>query len=311
MFFSILVVLGAPFLGSESMSWELLKIPEYHSIFWQLRVPRVCLAFLAGAVLAVSGMNFQAIFQNILACPFTLGTSSAAAFGAISCIFLGLSFSIAGLDSVSFFAFLWASIAIFIIYTLASIKKNYSKTFMILAGVAINFFFSSMILFVQFLSDFTDSLRILHWLMGGLDIVGFKDIIHILPGTILGLGITILLRSELNLLSLGEEMALARGVNVRRVKGWLCFGTAMMVASIVSVCGPIGFIGIIVPHVGRWIIGFDHRHLWLMSFVLGGTFLVVCDVISHILLSPIVLPIGIVTSFIGCFFFVWLLVKQS
>ncbi len=314
-FLTLAVLFLAPFVGMEKISPVMLfrsNISEIaHSIFWKIRVPRVLIAFITGSALALSGMAFQAMFRNALATPFTLGVSSGAAVGAAIYVKMGFLVPLLGFAGQSISAFLGAILSISLVYGLTQIKKGFSSSTLLLAGVAVNFFFSSLILFLQYLSDFTHSFQIVRWLMGGFEIVGYKPLISILPLTIIGLIFISFNLNELNLLMLGEDLALSRGVAVKKVKTALFIATSLMVGSVVSVCGPIGFVGMMVPHICRLIIGTDHRHLAAATFLIGGTFLVLCDTIARTLIAPAEIPVGVITSMLGGPFFIWLLVRKK
>ena len=189
---SIAIVVAAPFFGMTNTGISLLldssdKIA--HDIFWKIRLPRVALGFLAGAALGISGMTFQALFRNPLATPYTLGVASGASFGAVSAILLGFSGSILGVTSVSFFGLGGALLATSGVYFFSRLSRRRNVTVMLLAGVAMSFFFSSLILLLQYLSDFTQSFRVVRWLMGGLEVVGFDAPLRLLPFVIVGLSL--------------------------------------------------------------------------------------------------------------------------
>jgi iron complex transport system permease protein len=312
----------APFLGMEPVPLRALwgDVEDYTKvdILWKLRIPRVILAFLAGTALATSGMTFQAMFRNPLATPFTLGVSSGAALGAALCIQWGWTFSILGIPSISLSAFVGAVASILLVYALTARTRGGSSTAtMLLAGVAISFFFASMILFLQYLSDFTRTYRMLRWTMGGLEnVVDFHDVLNLLPFVVSGCLIVWYFTHDLNMLTAGEEFSFARGVNVAGTKAMLFFAVSLMVGAVVAVCGPIGFVGLMVPHICRLLIGPDHRWLYPASWLFGGVFLVICDTAARIALfvivgSPAELPVGILTSLLGGPFFLWLLLARK
>lgn len=276
-------------------------------IFWRLRVPRVCLSFLAGAALAVSGMAFQAMFRNPLATPFTLGVSAGASFGAAIYLRFGLPLVILGVPGMSLSAFLGAILSVLLVYGFTRIKPGFSTATMLLAGVAISFFFSSLILFIQYLSDFTLSFRILRWLMGGLEVVGFETVLDMLPFVVTGSAIIVYLAHELNLLTTGEDLAVSRGVDTKKTKRLLFFATSLMVGGVVAICGPIGFVGMMAPHICRLLIGPDHRYLAPATLLFGGLFLTLCDALSRTLIAPAEIPVGVITALLGGPFFLWLL----
>ena len=311
---SVLALLVLPFIGMQHVPFRVLygAAPDSvaSKIFWGIRVPRVCLAFLAGAALALSGMSFQALFRNALATPFTLGVSSGASLGAALYVRLGLAFGLWGVSGITLFAFFGALGAIALVYTLTRVRRACSSATMLLAGVAVSFFFSSLILFLQYLSDFTHSFRIIRWLMGGVEAAGFGSVLTLLPFLLPGLLLVFLLVNELNLLTVGDEFALSRGTDVARVRKLLFLGTSLMVGGVVSVCGPIGFVGMICPHVCRLLIGPNHRLLAPASFLFGGLFLTLCDTLARTLVAPVEIPVGVITALLGGPFFLWLLVRD-
>jgi len=200
-------------------------------------------------------------------------------------------------------------LAIGIVYGLTRLKRDFSTGAMLLAGVAVNFFFSSLILLTQYTADLYDTFRILRWLMGGLQMVGFETPLQLLPFVLVGAFVTAVMVGELNLLTTGEELAASRGVAVKRVKTILFICVSVMVGVIVSVCGPVGFVGLMCPHICRLIVGADHRRLIIANFFFGGAFLVVCDTIARTAFAPTELPVGIFTAFLGGPFFLWLLIR--
>ena len=280
-------------------------------IFWRMRVPRVISAFIAGGGLAVSGMAFQAMFRNPLATPFTLGVASGASLGAALYVRLGLMFSVLGISGISISAFLGALLSISLVYGLTRLRQGFSTAVMLLAGVAISFSFSSIILFVQYMSDFASSFHIVRWLMGGIESVGFSTVQTVLPFVAVGVGVVAFLTSELNLLALGDDVAASRGVSIHRVKTLLFLATSLMVGGVVAVCGPIGFVGMMAPHMCRLVIGPDHRYLAPATAVFGGAFLTLCDTIARTIIAPAEMPVGVITSLCGGPFFLWLLLGGS
>jgi iron complex transport system permease protein len=309
------VVAAMPFWGMESVPFNALwggcNDPIKVDILWRLRIPRVILAFLAGTALSTCGMTFQAVFRNPLATPFTLGVSSGASLGAALCIQQGWTLSLLKIPCVSLSAFAGALVSIFLVYAL-TVRSRSSTATMLLAGVAISFFFSSLILFLQYLSDFTQSHRMLRWVMGGLEsVVSFHDVLTLLPFVLAGCLIVWYLLHELNLLTTGEEFALARGVNVAKTKILLFFAVSLMVGAVVAVCGPIGFVGLMAPHICRLLVGAEHRYLYPAAWLFGGVFLVICDTAARTIMAPAELPVGILTSLLGGPFFLWLLLARK
>ncbi len=178
---------------------------------------------------------------------------------------------------------------------------------MLLAGVAVNFFFSSLMLLIQYTANFYHTFRILRWLMGGLQMVGFDAPLRVLPFVLMSVVLLSVVAGALNVLTTGEDLAVSRGVNVDRLKKIVFFSMSLMV----SVCGPIGFVGLMCPHICRLMVGADHRKLLPATMLFGGAFLVICDTAARTVFAPTELPVGIFTSFLGGPFFIWLLVRSS
>jgi iron complex transport system permease protein len=312
---AVVFLVLSPFIGMKAITLDSIFSHDAGDIstmlFWKIRIPRVITAFCAGAALAMSGLAFQALFKNPLAEPFTLGVSSGAALGTALYLRAGIVCSIFRISGQTFSSFAGALIAILLVYGLTRVKKGFSTATMLLAGVAVSFFCSSLILFIQYMSDLTETFHIIRWLMGGFEIVGYSTLVNILPFFLFGNTIVFLLTHELNLMMAGEDIAISRGVNVKRIKTILFFATSLMVGSIVSVCGPIGFVGMMSPHICRLVIGPDHRFLTPATFMFGGLLLTMCDTLSRTIIAPSEIPVGIVTALIGGPFFIWLLVSGS
>jgi iron complex transport system permease protein len=312
---ALLVLATAPFAGIEHIGPSTLWSGDDAgklAIFWKIRLPRVATAFLAGAALAASGMAFQAMFRNPLATPFTLGVSSGAALGAALGIYFALSFSIVGIPATSWFALAGAMASIGLVYGLTRTRQGFSTATLLLAGVAVSFFLSSLILFLQYVSNPMEALAMLRWVMGGLDrVVGFDDVLSILPFAVTGSLIVLYLTHELNLITTGDELAVARGVEVDRTKQIVFFASSLMVGAVVAVCGPIGFVGLMAPHICRLLVGPDHRWLTPATLLFGGAFLVLCDTLARTVMAPTELPVGIITALLGGPFFLWLLLTRQ
>jgi iron complex transport system permease protein len=280
-------------------------------ILISLRVPRVLCAFAAGAMLSLSGMSFQALFRNPLATPFTLGISSGAALGAAIFIRLGLAFTFIGISGTSLAAFAGALLAVALVYGLTRLKGGFTTTTLLLAGIAISFFFSSLILLIQHLSGFEQSFRIVQWMMGSLAAADYSKLINLLIFLTGGGTLLLFLYREMNLLMVGEDIAVSRGVNVGRVKQLIFIAASLMVGGVVAVCGPIGFVGMMAPHICRLLVGADHRWLAPASFLFGGLFLAVCDTLARSAPSGAEIPVGIITAMLGGPFFIWLLLNRK
>jgi len=319
--FSILVflvlatLLAAPWVGSHSLDWGVLsRLGESDLdavIFWEIRVPRVLLAFFAGVGLSLGGVVFQAMFRNPLATPFTLGVAGGASFGVALWVHLGISFTLLGVSGVSLAALLGAMFSIALLYGIARASRNVSPMTMLLGGVAISFFFSSLIMLLQYLMDASHSFRVIHWLMGDMGRADAYAVLQVFPFVASGGMIAMYLRRELNLLSISDDLASSRGVNVERVRMVLFLAVSLMVAGIITVCGPIGFVGIMAPHICRLIVGANHRILVPSSALFGGVFLTLCDTLARSISDSAEIPVGVVTALLGGPFFLWLLFRKS
>lgn len=305
----IATVLVAPLVGSQTVTLHdvLRGEPTAASIFWQIRLPRVLLALLGGAGLAVSGLGFQTLFRNPLAEPYTLGISGGAALGAVIALrFEGGQFL--GFPLVALASFAGALGATALIVGLALRREGVETSTLLLAGVAVSLSCSAIILFLQYLADSTQTFRMVRWMMGGLSVVGYQEVLWLLPWVLGGSAMLLVLRWELNLLLTGEEMAASRGVDLARLRFQILIATSLMIGALVAVAGPIGFIGLIVPHILRRFVGHDHLFLVPACLLGGGAFLTLCDAGARTVMAPAELPVGILTALLGGPFFLWLLV---
>lgn len=309
----IVVTLVTPFFGMSIIDPSALLQPGSPDaeVFWSLRLPRTAASFLSGAGLAVSGMVFQAMFRNALASPFTLGVSSGASFGASFYFRFGTAVTVFGAMGSLGAALAGGFASMGLVYAITRARGGFSTSVMLLAGVIINFFFSSMVMFIQYCSNAQDSVQIMRWMMGSL--LGIESIRLLDLAFVVALG-CLFIRSisfELDLLMAGEEIASSRGVDVRATKTKAFVAASFIVATVVSIAGPIGFVGMMVPHICRMMLGWSHKVLLPASFVLGGCFLTLCDLLARTILAPAELPIGIITSMLGSPFFLWTLFKSN
>jgi iron complex transport system permease protein len=316
---AVVTCLLAPLVGSTSISLSRAfdrSIPFADNvdaqIFFIARMPRVLAGAVTGAALAAAGVVFQAMLRNPLATPFTLGVSAGASLGAMVAIILGTGLAVGPIAVVPMASLIGATIAAAIVYRLATMQdRAMSTTVLLLAGVTLNAFFSALILFVQYLADFAQVYRATRWLMGDLDVGSFQPILAALPLIVVAFAIFALLPSSLNLLSVGADAASARGVDVPRAQRLAFVSASLATAAAVSLAGPIGFIGIVVPHLVRLIVGVDHRIVLPASALFGAAFLVACDLGARTLLAPVEIPVGVVTAMLGGPFFLWLLIRRG
>jgi iron complex transport system permease protein len=277
------------------------------TVVLELRLPRVLLAALAGGGLAVAGTAFQALTRNPLADPAVLGVAGGASLGAVLGQLWGLEGSLAGTIGLSLAAFVGALVAASTVYLIAASGGSLPIQTLLLAGVITGLFFSAAITLVVSLVDFARLGGILHWLMGSLGTVGYRAVGVIAAGTAIGAAMIYAQARTLNLLALGEESALQLGVEAERVKRLVFVAASLLTGVIVAQTGPIGFVGLIVPHGVRLVVGADNRLLLPVAAGAGAAFLVLADALARLVVQPAELPVGVVTAFCGAPFFVYLL----
>ena len=300
---------GASGMGVGEVLLSLIKdTGRSHSIVWMLRLPRVTMAVLVGFGLGVAGSVFQVVLRNPLASPFTLGIGSAAGLGAVTMIvFLGAGHRI---YAVAGGAFVFSLFGAAVMIAVARVKRASSET-MILTGIALMFLFSAFTSLFQYMGTMQQVHEIVFWFFGSLSRAGWPEIA--LASCMILLPFPLLLRSawDLNILSYGDESALALGVNPERLRLWAVGAGSLVTAGCICFTGVIGFVGLVAPHISRMIIGNDHRFLLAGSGLVGGAILVAADLVGRTLWAPQVIPIGIMTSFIGVPFFFYLLIRRT
>lgn len=279
-------------------------------ILWEVRLPRLLLAFLVGASLAVVGVALQALLRNPLADPYILGISSGAALGAALALQFEFAWAIGGFSAVQLVAFIFAAATIGVLYRIAVADGRVPVQTLLLAGVIINAILSALILFITSLADSTSAFRLFFWLMGSLATLGYAGLGALAVCVLVGIGLLCAQGRNLNLLSLGEDPAQGLGLDVERVKRVIFVTTALLTGAVVAVSGLIGFVGMIVPHAVRMVLGPDHRLLLPASALVGGTFLAVADTVARSLLAPTELPVGVITALCGGPFFIYLLMSH-
>ncbi|HSG99569.1 MAG TPA: iron ABC transporter permease [candidate division Zixibacteria bacterium] len=310
---ALAVTAALPLFGTVDISLSELfggaLSDSQRTIFFDVRLPRVALGFLAGGALAVAGLVFQSLLRNPLATPFTLGVASGASLGSALYIHAGVSWAVLGLSGGTWFAFGGALGASGLVFAVARAVGRRDNVTLLLSGVAVTFFFSSLILFAQYIADFTAVFKMIRWVMGGLSVVGFDQVWSLAPFALAAAALAIWKSPELNLIATGDDLAHSRGVNVSRVRTGFFIFLSLATGAAVALVGPIGFVGMMVPHMLRLVFGSDNRVLAPVTFVVGGAFLALCDALARTILSPAELPVGIITALLGGPFFLWLLVK--
>ncbi|HOJ58769.1 MAG TPA: iron ABC transporter permease [bacterium] len=281
-------------------------------IFYFQRVPRVVLAACVGGTLAVVGAAFQVILRNPLAEPYTLGITGGASVGAVLAIlFPALQFTWSVFSSVQLFALIGAFAVLLMIYSLARRPEGFAVYTLLLAGVTLSIVSAGAVMFLRYAASPNYLVQMDRWMMGGLDVTGYQELAALFPLLIPGLGILFSCMVELNHLALGEELALGHGVDVPAVYQRVFFGGGVATAAAVSLSGPIGFVGLIVPHAVRRLSGYDHRIVLPASFFMGGALLAACDTVARTLFSPTEIPVGIITALAGGPLFLRILLRRS
>ncbi|MFH1327606.1 MAG: iron chelate uptake ABC transporter family permease subunit [Candidatus Bathyarchaeota archaeon] len=277
---------------------------NYEAIIMDVRLPRVLLGAMVGAALAVAGTTMQGLFRNPMASPYVLGISSGAAFGASLTIVLNLT--VLGKYTLSLMAFIFAILTIFLVYSIASKKGKISTHAVLLTGIAVSLFFSALVSFMIYISG--EELRaIIFWIMGGLWASTWGSLAIVLPMIVIGVAMISLFSRELNVMLSGKEQALSLGISVSQVTKIILIFASLITAAAVSVSGCIGFVGLIVPHIMRNLVGPDHRILLPASCLGGAIFLIWTDTIARTITNPVELPVGIITGLLGAPFFIYLL----
>jgi iron complex transport system permease protein len=304
---SIIQIIGAemvPFISLGQVD------PMHVNIVLSIRLPRVILAGLVGAALAIAGAAFQGLLRNPLADPYTLGVSSGASVGAVLTLFFQISIPFIGSFTLPLLSILFAFITIFLVLGFArKIDKSMKVETIILTGIIFSSFLGAVISLLIALTG--DELRqIIGWLLGSVSMRGWDYIKIILPFLLIGSTILAINGKELNAMSFGEERAQHLGVNVGRRKMVILIAGSILTGAAVAVSGTIGFVGLVIPHLTRILWGPDHKHLLPLSILTGSGFLILADLVSRTIISPIELPIGVITAIIGAPAFGLILMKR-
>lgn len=276
------------------------------TILLNIRLPRTALIALVGAALAGSGATYQGLFRNPLADPYLIGVAAGAGLGAILAMSLNWPYTMLGLFAVPLAAFIASLLTVYLVYTFAHIGRTVPTTNLILAGVAVSSFATSITTFLMLRSS-GEVRRAISWLLGGVSLVGWDVTLALIPYLAIGMTMLVLTGYSLNLLQFGDDQAAQMGLNVRRAKFLIIVAASLVTAAAVSFAGIIGFVGLIVPHVVRIWWGVDYRRLIPLSILGGASVLLFADVLSRIVLAPQELPVGIVTALAGAPFFLWVL----
>lgn len=276
------------------------------NVIFKIRMPRILSSAIIGAALSISGLSFQGMFKNPMVSPAVLGTSSGAGFGAALGILLGFSYL-----SINLMSFLFGLLAVILVTFISSKLMNEKTLGLILGGIMISSIFTSATSFVKLVADTDDTLpAITYWLMGSLASVRMSDIKFIIIPITLGMIPIVLLKWKLNLLTLDEDEAMSLGINTILLRKIVIFASTLMTAACVSISGNIGWVGLVIPHFTRMIIGCDYRYSIPISILMGSSFLMLVDTISRTITTGEI-PLGILTSFIGAPFFLYLMIREG
>lgn len=294
--------LALPLIGSVNVDYSraFSGLEPDRQILFTLRVPRVLLALLTGGALALSGVLFQALLRDALATPYTLGVSSGASLGAVFAISLGLR-------TLWPMAMVAAVLTLAVVIGVAANRRVLTPFTLLMAGVTINSICTAGILFLHSVATFAQSISITRWLMGGIESAELPAIASLSVGVLAAAIYCFSQARRWNVLAVGEEWAAVRGVSTGRLmmSGYLV--GSLLTGAVTALTGPIGFVGLIVPHALRMWLGADHRLLIPSSFLLGGAFLAICDTIARTAMAPSEIPVGVITAMLGGPFFIWLL----
>ena len=303
------VAIGSVFIPPVDL-WQVLighgANETFRTILLNIRLPRTILIALVGAALAGSGATYQGLFRNPLADPYLIGVASGAGLGAILAMSLNWPYTMLGLLAVPLAAFIASLVTVYLVYTFAHIGRTVPTTNLILAGVAVSSFATSITTFLILRSS-GEVRRAISWLLGGVSLIGWDVTLALIPYLAIGMTMLVLTGYSLNLLQFGDDQATQLGLNVRRAKFTIIVAASLVTAAAVSFAGIIGFVGLIVPHVVRIWWGVDYRRIIPLSILGGASALLLADVLSRIVIAPEELPVGIVTALAGAPFFLWVL----
>jgi iron complex transport system permease protein len=305
---AVLAGLSAVMIGSRHLNLPaaLRGISPDREILLQLRLPRALLALWTGGSLALAGVLFQALLRNSLATPYTLGVSGGASLGAVLAIVLGFSSS-STVSGVSMAACAGSAVVLALNVAAASGRGRMSSTSLLLAGVTINSMCGAAILFLSSIAGFMQSFAVTRWLMGSMDSPEYRTLLWLSLLLAPVCGIVFWFGRQWNLIAVGDTWAAVRGINLRRLLLIGCISGSILTGAVTALTGPIGFVGLIVPHALRLWVGADHRVLAPCSFFVGAAFLALCDVLSRTILAPVEIPVGAITALVGGPVFIWML----
>ena len=307
----ILDILGKqiPFLSGSINSASISPINE--AIIFQIRLPRVLAGALVGAGLAAAGVIYQGIFRNPMADSYVLGASAGASVGyTVAVLYVTSALTLIGLGTAQIFAFIFAVLTVFVVYFISRVGNKVPISTLLLSGIVVNIFLLSIETLMELRSGQALS-GIVAWLAGGFSNIVWEDVWGILPFVLIGIALTYFFTRDLNMLSMGDETAQHLGVNTEGVRRILLVIGSLITAACVCISGVIGFVGLIIPHMTRLVIGPDHRILLPASAIVGAIFLVICDAVARVATGASELPVGVITALVGTPFFIYLLRRRK
>ncbi len=297
----IIMAVASQILHNPSMS-----TPAINTIIFDIRLPRILAAMMVGAALSLAGASFQGLFRNPLVSPDKLGVSAGAGFGAA----LAILFS-AGVILIQFSAFMWGLVAVGLTYFFGSKFKGTSMMTLVLCGIVVAGLFAAFLSLIKYIADPNVQLQsIVFWLLGSLASVTNQDILLVALPILVGSSILLMIRWRINILSMGEEEAQTLGINIKRLQGIIIICCTLITAASVCICGIIAWVGLVIPHITRMIVGPDHKILLPACIIIGAFFLLLVDDLARTLTTTEI-PLGLLTTFIGAPFFIYLLIKTS
>ena len=284
-----------------------MQIADYYQVtLWQLRIPRIVMSVLAGASLAVCGGVFQSIFRNPVCDPYILGISSGASLGAAIAFILGWD---AVLFGITLPALVTALLTLLLILGIARLKGKHNTNTLLLIGIALNFFISAVITLLVVVNQ-KDMHKIYFWTMGSLTHVSWLEIAWLLPVMIICIGILFYYAKAMNIMQVGTETAQTLGIDTQKTTYIVLVTSSILISVVVSFCGSIGFIGLIMPHVARLLFGSNNRRLFTYSLFFGAFFLLIADTLARTIAAPAELPVGSITALAGAPYFIYLIMKK-
>ncbi len=313
-FSDIFAIIGKqiPFInGSIHYSADILK-HNYDTIILQIRLPRILAGALVGAGLAAAGVMYQGVFRNPMADSYLLGASAGASLGyTLTALYAGsLALTFLGLGVFQVIAFMGAVLTVFLVYFMSRVGNKVPVTTLLLSGIVVNIF----ILALQTVFELRSGkalIGIVAWIAGGFTNITWLDIYAVLPFVLIGIVLAYFFTKDLNMLSMGDDTAQHLGVNTERVRQILLLISSLITGAVVSISGVIGFVGLIIPHMTRLVIGPDHRILLPTSAIVGAIFLILCDSVARVATGASELPVGVITALAGTPFFIYLLRKRK